>query len=151
MDSMLVEHAQILIQRATDKVRSDFGRPISIAICDANGFLTAFSRMDGAPVRTIQIAIGKAYTAIRMGTSTDAFLARLRAEEVEISNFCDPLLTALPGGALVEHPDGMVLASVGISGLSPKDDQSVADYVANWAHILEPLKSGSAQQSDHAF
>ena len=138
MDSMLVEHAQILIQRAAERVRADFGRPISIAICDADGFLTAFSRMDGAPVRTIQIALGKAYTAIRMGTSTEAFLARLRAEELEISNFCDPLLTALPGGALLKNPDGMVLASVGISGLSPKDDQSFADYVADWAHIGKP-------------
>ena len=87
--------------------------------------------MPGAPIRTIQIALGKAYTASRMGSSTEVFLARLRAENMEISHFCDPLLTALPGGALLKDADAKVLAAIGISGLAPKEDQCLADYVAD--------------------
>jgi uncharacterized protein GlcG (DUF336 family) len=135
MDLLSLDYAQGLILRAAEWAKANDGRPVSIAICDANGFLMAFSRMDGAPIRTIQIALGKAYTAIRMGSSTDAFLARLRAEALEIRNFCDPLLTALPGGALLKNSDGVVLASVGISGLAPKDDQRLADYVADLVRI----------------
>ncbi len=130
MDLLLVETAQALMARAAEKSRSDHGRPISVAMCDSHGFLMAFSRSDGAPIRTIQIALSKAYTAIRMDSSTDAFLARLRSEGLEISNFCDPLLTAMPGGALLKNEHGKILGSVGISGLAPKDDQGIANYIA---------------------
>lgn len=126
----MIDHAKALIDRAGEKIQNEYDRPISIAICDAYGFLTAFVRMDGAPIRTIQIALSKAYTASRMGSSTDAFLARLRNEDLEISNFCDPLLTALPGGTLLKDSDGKILGSVGVSGLAPKEDQCVAEYVA---------------------
>lgn len=127
----MLEYAKILIGLAGEKAQTEYGRPISIAICDANGFLTAFARMEGAPIRTIQIALGKAYTASRMESSTDSFLARLRAENLEISHFCDPLLTALPGGALLKDANAKVLAAIGISGLAPKEDQCIADYVAD--------------------
>jgi len=131
LGSFMIDCAKVLIDRAGEKTQNEYGRPISIAICDAYGFLTAFARMEGAPIRTIQIALSKAYTASRMGSSTDAFLARLRNENLEISNFCDPLLTALPGGTLLKDSDGKVLGSVGVSGLAPKEDQCVAEYVAD--------------------
>ncbi len=135
MDLLLVEHAQALISRAAEKAKEDYGRPISVAICDANGFLMAFSRADGAPVRTIQIAQSKAYTANRMGSSTDAFLARLRSEGLEISSFCDPLLTAMPGGALLKNAQGKLLGAIGISGLAPKDDQCIANDIAELTRV----------------
>lgn len=130
MDTLMIDHAKALIDRAGEKVKGDYGRPICIAICDAHGFLTAFARMDGAPIRTIQIALSKAYTASRMGSSTDAFQARLRNENLEISNFCDPLLTALPGGTLLKDADGKISGAVGVSGLAPKEDQCVAEHIA---------------------
>jgi uncharacterized protein GlcG (DUF336 family) len=130
MGLLTMDCANALMGQAREKTHSDYGRPISIAICDAGGFLMAFSRGDGAPIRTIQIALGKAYTASRMGSSTEAFLARLRNEDLEISHFCDPLLTALPGGALLKDGQGQVLGAVGVSGLAPQEDQSTADFAA---------------------
>jgi uncharacterized protein GlcG (DUF336 family) len=124
---------QVLLAHAVDKVRKDFARPVCIAVCDSHGFMAGFFRMDGAPVRSIQLSQQKAYTCARMGVTTDAFLARLRQEDIPIGYFCDPLLTALPGGAVLTGPQGRIDGAVGISGLAPVEDQAVADEIARFA------------------
>jgi uncharacterized protein GlcG (DUF336 family) len=83
--------------------------------------------MDDAPVRSIALAKQKAYTAARMGVSTAAFFARLESEDIPIGYFCDPLLTALPGGALLMDAAGRVIGAIGVSGLTPAQDQEIAD------------------------
>jgi glc operon protein GlcG len=125
-----LELAQVLLTRAVDSVRQAFDKPVCVSVCDSQGFLVAFFRMDDAPLRSIQIAHQKAYTATRMGVTTEAFLARLRREDIPIGYFCDPLLTALPGGAVLSDAQGRVIGAVGISGLAPADDQAVADELA---------------------
>lgn len=130
MASMTAQLAKQLMNAGIEKAAKDFGRPISISICDDYGELVAFFKMDGAPLRTISIAQQKAYSAARMGSTTEAFLARLRNENVDISYFCDPLLTALPGAAPVKDKDGRLVGAVGVSGLLPNEDQSLADSLA---------------------
>ncbi len=130
MQSFSLELAEKLLSVASTMARDVYGKPVCVSVCDAYGFLIAFSRMDGAPVRSIQIAQQKAYTCARMGVSTAAFLERLRAEDMPIDFFCDPLLTALPGGALLVDGHGHPLGAVGVSGLAPADDQAVANGVA---------------------
>ena len=94
--------------------------------------------MEGAPVRSIQISQAKAYTAARMGVSTEAFLARIRKEEIEISYFGDPMLTALPGGSVLRDETGAMIGAIGVSGLTGAEDQQITDAIA------EVVKSGSA-------
>jgi len=103
---------------------------VCVAVCDANGFLIGFFRADGAPVRSITLAQQKAYTATRMGSSTTSFLKRLRDEDIPISYFCDPLLTALPGGELLTDATGHVIGGIGVSGLLPTQDQDIASIGA---------------------
>ena len=105
-------------------------RPISVAVCDPEGFLTAFLRADGAPVRGVAIAQGKAYSAARMGVSTAAFLERLHREQIEPSFFCDPNLTGLPGGSVLKDADAKIIGAIGISGLTSREDQEIADAIA---------------------
>lgn len=130
MQSLSLELADKLLDAARALARDVYGKPVCVSVCDAYGFLIAFARMDGAPVRSIQIAQQKAYTCSRMGVSTAAFLERLRAEDVAIGFFCDPLLTALPGGALLADAQGRPVGAVGVSGLAPADDQALADHIA---------------------
>src|SRR3989475_11937767 len=67
--SITVEAAQRLIAAAEAKAH-EMGRPMSIAVVDGDGTLKAFSRMDGAPLLSVQIAQDKAYTAISFGMAT---------------------------------------------------------------------------------
>ncbi|NPD69083.1 heme-binding protein [Lichenicola cladoniae] len=106
------------------------GRPMCVAVTDERGALLAFSRMDGAPVRSIKLSEAKAYSAARLGVTTTAFHARLVREGVQASYFADSTLTGLPGGAVICSQSGAIIGGIGISGLAPVEDQQIADEVA---------------------
>ncbi len=130
MNDFTLEHAQALVQSAIARATHDHGRPICVAVCDDRGLLLAFARMDGAPARSVRIAQGKAYSAARMGVSTAALLARLHRERIDVGYFCDPELTALPGGSPLKDAGGRLLGAVGVSGLSSAEDQAITDALA---------------------
>lgn len=106
------------------------GRPICVAVTDERGALLAFTRMDGAPIRSIKLSEAKAYSAARLGVSTTAFHERLVRDGMLASYFADPTLTALPGGAVISGQSGGVIGGIGISGLAPAEDQQLADASA---------------------
>jgi len=113
-----------------DTVSKDGGQPVAVAICDGEGFLLSLVKMDGVPTKSVHFAQHKAYTAARMQTATDAFLARLQKENLDIQYFCDPKLAALPGGAPVYAPDGRLVGAIGVSGLPSEADQQLANAAA---------------------
>jgi len=125
-----LQMAQTLVSKAIEKATADFKRPICVAVCDKYGFLIAFGRMEGAPVRSIALSQGKAYSAARMGVDTDAFLERLHRENVPASYFCDERLTGLPGGTVLKDAVGDMVGGAGISGLKPEEDLAIANMMA---------------------
>jgi uncharacterized protein GlcG (DUF336 family) len=130
MKAMTLETANDLVAKAMERAAQQFARPVCVSVCDAAGFLVAFARADGAPLRSIRIAQAKAYTAVRMGVTTEALLARLHREQIEIGYFADPGLTALPGGSVLKDAAGTVIGGVGVSGLTSAEDQQITDHIA---------------------
>jgi uncharacterized protein GlcG (DUF336 family) len=130
MSDLTLDRAQALADSALSRAAQDHGRPICVAVCDERGLLLAFARMDGAPARSVAISQGKAYTAARMGVTTAALLSRLHREQIEVGYFCDPALTALPGGSPLKDAGGRLLGAVGVSGLTSAEDQAITDAVA---------------------
>ena len=63
--SISSELAQKMVEEAVAKAR-ELGITENVAILDDGGNLKAFSRMDGAPIPTIEIAQNKAYTVRRL-------------------------------------------------------------------------------------
>jgi uncharacterized protein GlcG (DUF336 family) len=106
------------------------GRPVCVAVTDERGALLAFTRMDGAPFRSIKLSEAKAYSAARLGVSTAAFHECLAKDAMPASYFADPMLTGLPGGAVIRSQSGATIGGVGISGLAPAEDQQLADAAA---------------------
>ena len=142
MPDLSLAQAQSIVTQAMAKATQDFGgRPICVAVCDARGLLLAFARMDGAPARGVRISQGKAYSAARMGVTTQAVLERLHREKIEIGYFCDPDITALPGGSPLKNAAGRLVGSVGVSGLTSAEDQSVTDAMAA-AFAAQPQAAG---------
>ena len=131
MRNLDYEQAMTLVKKAIEKAKADYGRPICVSICDQSGFLAAFVRMDGSPLRSIQISQRKAYTAVRMGMNTDALNAKLSKENLDLGWYCDELMTALPGGNLLKDCNGTVMGAVGVSGLAPSEDQVITEYIAS--------------------
>ena len=65
--SVSSELAQKMVDNAVAKAR-EIGVSENVAILDDGGNLKAFSRMDGAPLLSIEIAQNKAYTALVLVT-----------------------------------------------------------------------------------
>ena len=127
---MSLEMVQTLIAKAIEQASNEFERPISVALCDSSGFLLSFTRMPGATLRSIPIAQAKAYTAAYMGISTEAFAERLQCENVPASFFSDARLTGLPGGVVLKNAAGVIIGAAGVSGLTPQQDQSIVNRLA---------------------
>src|SRR5258706_5936973 len=70
-NSISYDLAQQMADAAVAKAR-ELGVTENVAILDDGGNLKAFSRMDGAPIPTIEMAQNKAYTAL-LGVSTQDF------------------------------------------------------------------------------
>jgi uncharacterized protein GlcG (DUF336 family) len=130
MSNLTLAAARDLIDQALAHATQNFRKPVCVSVCDATGLLLAFVRMEGAPVRSVAIAQGKAYSAARMGVTTQAVLERLHRENIEIGYFCDPLLTALPGGSPLKDREGVLRGAIGVSGLTSAEDQQVTDFIA---------------------
>ena len=130
MKKLTLDYAHQLIALSIKKANSDYGRPISISICDDHGELIAFSRMEGAPPRSINISQRKAYTAVRAGCSTNDILERLHRDKLELSFYCDALFTGFPGGNLLKDKDNNIIGSIGISGLVAFEDHAITVFIA---------------------
>jgi glc operon protein GlcG len=109
--------------------RQDRGQPVCFAAVDRSGALIYLYRMDGAPERLSNIAIGKAYTAARMGVSTAMFRQRLLDEQLSLADFLDEKFTSLPGGLpLLEG--GQLVGAVGVSGRTLEEDVALCQQFA---------------------
>lgn len=138
MPSLTSAQAQRAVRFALDLAQNHYnGRPLSVAVCDANGELLSFARMDNAKLLTIELTQRKARTSSRLGCTTQAFLARLQKEQLEIGYFGDARFTALPGGIPL-LVDGVCIGAVAVGGLSAQEDHDAAASVA--AFLSEDLK-----------
>ena len=130
MQTIDIKTAQTLITEAHETAQKLFQRPVCAAVFDSAGYLIAFSRGDGTPIRSIEIAQNKAFTTVRMGKTTMAFHEQLQKEQSQAREYGDPRLTSLSGGAPLQGAEGSILGAIGISGLKAHEDQTVADHVA---------------------
>jgi uncharacterized protein GlcG (DUF336 family) len=99
-------------------------RPVAIAIVDATSELVYFAKMDNCLPPYAKLAINKAYTVVHMEMDTAELSQFLKMEPgLAISNFVDPRLTPIPGGAAMRAPDGAIIGAIGVSGRRPEADK----------------------------
>jgi uncharacterized protein GlcG (DUF336 family) len=125
--SISTEAAHAAIAAAEAKA-ADIGVPMDIAIVDDSGVLKAFSRMDGAPLLSIQIAQDKAYTAAGFGMPTHGWHDFIKDDA--------PLAAGAPsgidrlvifGGGYPIQIGGELVGAIGVSGGHYSEDQQVAE------------------------
>jgi uncharacterized protein GlcG (DUF336 family) len=127
------ERARAVIAAAETKAQS-MGVPVVVTILDAGVHLKALSRMDGAPLASIDIALKKARTAALFGANSEA-----------VWEYCKPGAPApcleLTNGGLAPYGGGVPLkegrelvGAVGISGGSIAQDLEIAQAAAAAFH-----------------
>ena len=112
--SISSELAQKMVDKAVTKAR-ELGVSENVAILDDGGNLKAFSRMDGAPVPTIEMAQNKAYTAL-LGVSTQDFFNFIQGDPSLLAGIPSLSRVAAWGGGFPTKVDGEVVGASGVSG-----------------------------------
>jgi uncharacterized protein GlcG (DUF336 family) len=125
--SMTLDAAQKIVDGARAKA-DEIGVPMNIAVVDDGNNLTAFARMDGAWLGSIDIAQNKAYTArsFDMATIDLAPLAQPNQPLFGIDASNQGQLIIFAGGIPLEDGDEVV-GAIGVSGGSVEQDQEVAE------------------------
>jgi len=112
--SISSELAQKMVSAAVAKAR-ELGVTENVAILDDGGNLKAFSRMDGAPLPTIEMAQNKAYTAL-LGVSTQDFFNFIQGDPSLLAGIPTLARMAAWGGGFPIEVDGEIVGAVGVSG-----------------------------------
>ena len=113
-NSVSFELAQKMVDAAVAKAR-EIGVSENVAILDDGGNLKAFSRMDGAPIPTIEMAQNKAYTAL-FGISTQDFFNFIKGDPSLLAGVPTLARMAAWGGGFPIKVDGEVVGAIGVSG-----------------------------------
>lgn len=110
---------------------NEIGVAANIAVLDGAVHLKAFSRMDGALLGSIDIAIGKARTSALFGMATQ-----------DVGEFCKPGgtspglensnggLVVFAGGLPIRDAQGTLIGAVGVSGGAVAQDLTIAEAAA---------------------
>ena len=112
--SISSELAQKMVNAAVTKAR-ELGVTENVAILDDGGNLKAFSRMDGAPLPSIEMAQNKAYTAL-FGVSTQDFFNFIQGDPSLLAGVPTLARIAAWGGGFPIKVGGEVVGAIGLSG-----------------------------------
>jgi len=110
--------------KAALEAASGLGFEAAVAVVDAGGALKGFTRSDGAAFLTVDVAIGKAWTAASYGYPTHVWNEYVADPKVApLANL--PRMMPVGGGYPLLH-EGKVVGGIGISGGNYQQDQDAA-------------------------
>lgn len=117
-------------QTVLDAARTEATRlatKMAIAVVDDGAHLVAFSRMDGAWIGAIDIAIDKAFTARALDKATEDLAAFTQSgQRVFGLNTTNNGRIIIFGGGIPLERDGRIVGAIGVSGSTADKDVLVA-------------------------
>ncbi len=124
--NITLKQAQAAVAAAIKK-SEEMGVKMDIAVVDSGTNLTAFARMDGAWLGSIDIAMKKARTAryFNMNSGDIGGLSQPGGPLYNIEHSNGGLIS-FPGGVPIKNGDGEIIGAIGVSGSSVEDDHAVA-------------------------
>ncbi len=101
---------------------------MGIAVLDVSGQLVAFGREDGASMFRFDVARGKAWGAVGMGSSSRVLAERAKDNPsffISLSATAEGKFLPQPGAVLIKDAQGNVLGAVGASGGTGDEDEII--------------------------
>ena len=125
--NITLDQAKNAIKAALAKA-NELGVKMNIAVVDSGANLTAFARMDGAWLGSVDISIKKARTArfFDMNTGEIGKLSQPGGSLYNIEHSNNGLIT-FPGGIPIRAGSGEIIGAIGVSGSTVEDDHAVAE------------------------
>lgn len=136
--AMTLDLAFEIIASARSHAKEAGFKPLTIAVLDAGGYLTALAREDGTSNLRAEIAQGKARGAISMGLGSRALYKRAQEQPFFIQSMnalSNGSLVPVPGGVLIRE-DNHIIGAVGITGDSSDNDEACAISAIEAAGLL---------------
>jgi glc operon protein GlcG len=89
---------------------------VTVVVVDESGVVKAMTRMDGAPLISVQTGTSKAYAAAAIGMPPDDFYAAIQSDGAAVASFGTRPGLALIAGGLPVIVSGQVAGCVGVAG-----------------------------------
>lgn len=135
--TMTLDLAYQLIASARSHAKETGLKPLTIAVLDAGGFLTALAREDITSNLRPEIAQGKARGAILMGLGSRALYNRAQEQPYFIQSMnalSNGSLVPVPGGVLIRQ-DNKIIGAIGITGDSSDNDEACGIFAIEAAGL----------------
>ncbi|QND50957.1 heme-binding protein [Phyllobacterium sp. 628] len=129
MPLLTLSKANTIIKAALAKGTDAGMRPLSVAVLDAGGHLKAFQKQDGASMLRFEIAFGKAFGGLTIGTGSRTVekFAKDRPHFVEgLVAASGGRVIPVAGGVLIKNAKGEILGAVGVTGDTSDNDEIAA-------------------------
>jgi uncharacterized protein GlcG (DUF336 family) len=107
--------------------------PVAIAIVDTASRLVMFAKLDNTQQGSVDIAIGKATTAVDLKRPTKALQDAIGQGGVNLRLLAVPGVMPLEGGVPIIGADGKIIGGIGVSGVTSQQDAQVAQAGADAA------------------
>jgi uncharacterized protein GlcG (DUF336 family) len=120
----LTLEAATRVVQAAEAFAKTKGWPVVIAVFDSTGHLSVLHRLDQANLGAIELAQRKAQTAIRFRRPTKVYEDIVAGGGMRVLSASSELITLEGGIPLVK--DGVVVGSIGVSGMTSGEDGEVA-------------------------
>lgn len=127
MRQMTLEAAMIVIDGALEKGAEIGCDPLTVAVLDSGGHLTAFKRQDNSGIMRGEIAIGKAYGAVGFGVGGRSLREKNPKFMAGVISTAPNGMVPAPGGVLIRDPETeKIIGACGISGDTGERDEIAA-------------------------
>jgi len=115
------------MMEGAEKEAAKLGVPVVVAVVDAGGNLVGLSRMDGALLVSLDLAVNKAYSAVAVRLPTDE-LARLAQPGQDLYGIdkADGGRIVIFGGGLPVFDGERLIGGLGVSGGTVQQDVTIA-------------------------
>ena len=119
--------ADTIISAATSRAAA-MSVAVTVVVVDESGVVKSMTRMDGAPLVSVQTGINKAYASAAIGMPPDDFYSAIEADGAAVASFATRPGLALVAGGLPVVVDGQVAGGVGVAGaMTGAEDRSIAE------------------------
>lgn len=127
MASLTLKQANTIAEGALAKAHTMKIKPLAVVVLDASGHIVAAQREDNASMFRIDVALGKAWAAVAMGSSSRALAKRARENPnffVTLAATAQGKFLPQPGAALIKDAQGNILGAAGASGGTGDEDEA---------------------------
>ncbi|MGN1037918.1 MAG: heme-binding protein [Mailhella sp.] len=130
------ESVQAALAYFAKSCTEDRGKPVAIAIYDADANPVAVFRLHNALERFARFAMNKAYTSAVMRVDSREIGKRVASGQVSLDAFCDRKMTSMTGGVALTDKEGRFMGAIGVSGRTGAEDEQIAKNVAEFLKNL---------------